>query len=206
MKAKLLPFSALLMVFSIIGCGPPPTGGGTTIPQCDFDSTEQIAMTDFGLSFPGGMSTYFNNVFNQDIIYDLTQILETEGDYDPGPSLAMVTGNFKSDGTYCKGEKPFTYKKGNRNVMMNSVKVPAPSSTGFSGEVTITIRTDDFNNPSGGFYYYVRWKTTSNDASNFANGDLTGEKVSSDTQGIIIMPPDIPIYMDGGYQFTDETI
>lgn len=193
----------LLLAFTIYSCGDPNLAPSEDlIPQCEFDTTETIEFTNFGLKIPPfGMSTYFTNVFNQDIIYDLNQILETDGDYRIlNPSMASISGNLKSDGKYCKGEKPFLYKKGNENILLNSIKVPAPSSTGFQGEVSITVRTDDFQDYNGSIYYYVRWNTTSNDPDQFVDGDLEGEKVPFDTEGFLIMPPDQPLYIDGTYQ------
>jgi hypothetical protein len=203
MRKTLTSLTAILvLVCTFFGCDGPDLGGGKTPPRCNFDSQQEIAMTDFGLRIPSGMSTYFKNVFNQDVIYDLIQILDTDGNYSfDGISKASISGNIKSDGKYCIGEKPFAYSKGNPNVMINSIKVPEVTNTGFHGEVTITIRTDEFHDDSGGvIYYYVRWKTSSNNPDQFVNGDLMGEKVTVAATGGVFIPADDPIYLDGQYQ------
>lgn len=191
-------FSGLLT-----GCGDVHLGGTDPIPECEFDEPVTFTMGDFGLTIPAYTSPAFNNAFNVGgIIYNLNTVLDAKGDYGFQSNKAKVTGKLVSDGENCKGTNSFSYSKGDSRVLANSIIVDAPSNTSFSGEVSVTIRTDDFMDVySNNQAFYIRWRVAENDPDKFVNGNLTGEKVSynPDFESIYI-PRDELIYYDGRTQ------
>lgn len=198
---------ALSIGLSVTSCDEPNfEQDEPTIPQCDYSSYEEIQMGDFGLKIPEEMSYGFKIAFNsRDVLYNLNTVLETQGNFGYTTDLrAMIKFNLVSDGQTCKGDESDTYYKGNENVLISSVKIPKPSNAAFYGSVTITIRTDDFNEDVENYPgYYVRWTATDNDGNNWADdGNLLGEKFPIDYDGeqMVYIPRDEPIYNDGRNQ------
>lgn len=200
---KITMFCALLLSFLVVGCGDVTFEGGETIPECKFDEPTTYTMGDIGLSIPSYTSTYFRNIFNVGgVIYNLNTVLDGKGDYGFESSKAKVSGKLISDGENCKGTSTFSYDKyDDDKVLASSVIINTPSNAPFSGEVSITIRTDDFiEQYTSNQAFYVRWRVVEND-DNFVDGNLTGEKISynPDFQSIYI-PREETIYLDGKYQ------
>lgn len=205
MKKLLFLMCTVTSTFFVIGCGGFDPGV-EPIPQCDFSGTEEIFFTDFGLRLPNIQYTNvaFHNAFNVGgTIYNLNTVLDPKGDYRFTENRSEIRGSLRADGTLCKGDKPFLYRSNNPNVLSNSIKVPAPSNTNFSGEVTIIIKTDSFREQGSGnnnHGFYVRWETTANNPDIFVNGNILGEKVGFDWDlDLIYIPDEEPIYSDGGY-------
>lgn len=144
----------------------------------------------------------FNNAFNVGpTIYDLNTVLDPKGDYRSPENRSKVSGSLRADGTLCKGDKPFNYSKGNPNVLSSSIRVPAPSNAGFSGELSVIVKTDSFREQGSGNNqgFYVRWETSSNNPDLFVSGNIYGEKIPFDLDADQLYIADEPINNDGGY-------
>ena len=169
--------------------------GPDSVPACDWNDIETVVFYDLQLAHPTGLSGFHYNIIPLDRIErSLINIIETNGDAPNGKNSSNVRANIKPDGTTCTGEPEmvqYNISNYSGNVGASDVKVPFTSNADFFGEVTVTIRTDVFNNISGAdAYYHVVWDETGNNPNGGFVGNIMGKKMSyiniNGTQSILV--------------------
>jgi hypothetical protein len=176
-KIKYVAFGVVVMVFiqSCSDLGPE----GSTIPTCEWDTTEKVVYYDLALKFPSELSLFHKARIPSDMIgRTLWDALDVDGDAASG-TKAEINGTITSNGRYCVGRKTFKHKAGSTKYTGSTIDVPFVSNTSFLGEVTIGIKTDVFVDSNGNdMYYHVTWSGAGNDPNGNINGNLTGTKFS----------------------------
>ncbi|MCB9425872.1 MAG: hypothetical protein H6584_02415 [Flavobacteriales bacterium] len=162
---------------SVISCKPPV--GGAPIPNCEFNDRHKVVFYNLGLVYPDGLSHYHKaSVAIDNKERSLLNILNGKGDANFSSSKAYIITNIKADQKYCKGEKPEKHLPNARTVTTNTIDIPYPSGTVFTGEITVNISSDEYRNTSGvDPYYKVLWTTTGNNPQGGIPGNVMGKKI-----------------------------
>lgn len=181
MKKMMIPFKAVLLLLLLQSCGkfPPPPQAK---PTCLWDKTEQVVFYNLQLMYPAGLSDYHTRLLPYDgIDRNFIDVMLRNNDVGTTGVKAEVRLNVKSDGTRCIGEKTTTYNKSNyfNGLGGNMIKSPMPSNTPFVGEITVTLKSNVYNNTSGnGAYYHIIWEQTGNNPNGGMAGTMLGKKIT----------------------------
>lgn len=192
MKKLVLSISLMVLFLSLQSCDGPCLSCPSA-PECDYKAYGNVSFSNLNLKHPDGMSNFYNSSFGNQPIKNLHDILQTIGDGNYIKSAAKIHIKLTSDGTNCRGEKPFTYEPLNEQSMYpkevkgTSVDIKTPTSGAFSGDIVATINTSEFINNNAkigetyGQWYRVVWSTSSLKTFGVSfplNGDLMGKKIT----------------------------
>lgn len=208
MKKIMLAFKAVLLLLLLQSCKNWDGGPGSLKkPNCSWDKTEQVVFYNLQLKYPDGLSDYHTRILPYDKIdRSFIDVILRNSDAGSAGYTANIRANVKSDGTKCIGEKTTTYDKSNYSSGLGGgmIKSPFPSNTAFVGEITVTLKSNVYNNTSGsGAYYHILWEQTGNNPNGGMAGTMIGKKISYFTiNGInlIVPEPDNNYYYSGGIE------
>lgn len=180
MKNLIIILKAMFLLVVLQSCSNVVVEG--SVPECEWNDTDMVQFYDLQLRHPSSISIYHSNLIPLDNIErSLINILETNGDAPNDGNSSYVKVNLIPNVSDCYGDETVKYHNYDYSgkVGASNILVPFVSNADFWGEVTVTIRTDVFNNTVGSnAYYHVLWEETGNNPNGGFVGDIYGTKVS----------------------------
>lgn len=205
MKKIILAFKAIILLLFLQSCKKPDFGPKPVIPNCAWDRTEMIIYSKLQLMYPAGLSDYHTRLLPLDKIdRSFLDVILRNSDIGPSGYTGNIRANIKSDGTKCIGERTTTYDKSNYTSGLTGyfIRTPFPSNASFVGEITVTIKSNVYNNTLGnGAYYHILWEQTGNNPNGGMANTMYGKKIAYYTiNGRQLIVPDERenYYISGG--------